>query len=66
MVIEKSKQIEITLNELFNDSKHDRYKIMKGFAKSIFRSIQPTDFKDVYLSISKKQGEYLTQLIKKK
>ena len=58
-------QIESTIEQLFNDSKNDHFKIMKGFAKSIFRSIQPADFKDVYLSISKEQGIELTELIVK-
>ena len=57
-------QIESTLNQLFNDSKNDHFKIAKGVLKSIFRPIQPADFKDVYLSISKEQGRYLVQLIK--
>ena len=39
--------------------------MMKGAAKSIFGPIQPSDFKDVYLSISKQQGEDLKQLIRK-
>ena len=58
------KKIENTINELFNDSKYDPIKMLKGAAKSIFRPMQPTDFKDAYLSISKEQGEDLVQLIK--
>ncbi len=49
-------KIESTLNQLFNESKNDRYKIMKGLAKSALRSIKPIDFKDVYLSITKNKG----------
>lgn len=56
-------QIETTLNHLFNDSKNDHFKIIKGFTKSAFRPINPKDFKDVYLSINKEQGEFLSQLI---
>lgn len=56
-------QIDSTLRVLFNDSKHDHFKMVKGFAKSIFKPIQPKDFKDVYLSISREQGEDLEQLI---
>lgn len=64
MVIEQSNKIDLILNQLFNDSKNDHYKIMKGLAKSAFRPIQPKDFKDVYLSISKEQGKELVALIK--
>lgn len=53
-----------TLNELFDDSKYDRVKMMKGAARSMFRPMQPLDFKDAYLSISKEQGADLKQLIK--
>ena len=56
-------QITNTLNELFNDSKYDLVKMAKGAAKSIFRPMQPSDFKDAYLSISKAQGEDLVELI---
>ena len=63
MVITKQKQIESTLKLLFNDAKNDRIKVMRSIAKRIFRPIQPSDFKDAYLSISKEQGTFLTQLI---
>lgn len=64
MVSKEQNQIETTLNELYNDSKSDKFKVIKGLAKSIFRGIQPSDFKDVYLSISRKQGKELVKLIK--
>ena len=57
-------QIENTIAELYKDSKNDYLKLMKGVAKSMFRSIQPYDFKEAYLSISKEQGEDLVLLIK--
>ncbi len=57
--------IQTTLNYLFDDAKNDNLKVIKGFAKSVFRPIQPKDFEDVYLSISRKQGEELVKLIKK-
>ncbi|OAD40864.1 O-methyltransferase [Polaribacter atrinae] len=60
MVTEK---IEATLEELFKDSKYDRLKMIKGAAKSILRSMEPLDFKDAYLSISKEQGQGLIKLI---
>ena len=58
--------IETTLSNLYNDSKFDILKMMKGAAKSVFRPMQPSDFKDAYLSISKEQGNHLKQLIKEK
>ncbi|WP_298497695.1 class I SAM-dependent methyltransferase [uncultured Algibacter sp.] len=64
MIVAQQNQIVNTLNELYNDAVKDKFKIMKGLAKSVFRPMQPADFKDVYLSISKQQGEYLQQLIK--
>ena len=59
-------QIEDTITDLYKDSKNDYLKMMKGVAKSVFRPIQPSDFKDVYLSISKEQGEGLVNLIQEK
>ena len=56
--------IHHTLNLLFEDAKKDKFKVVKGLAKSVFRSIQPTDFEEAYLSISRDQGETLVQLIK--
>lgn len=57
-------QIKQSLTQLYNDAKSDRFKMMKGLAKSVFRPMQPSDFEDVYLSISEEQGEDLQQLIK--
>ncbi len=54
-----------TLNELFIDSRSDKFKMIKGAAKSIFRPMQPADFEEVYLSISNEQGEHLKKLIQK-
>ena len=64
MVTEQQEQIETTLAYLYNDARYDILKAMKGFAKSAFRPIQPSNFEDAYLSISKEQGEDLKQLIK--
>ncbi|MGS0527891.1 hypothetical protein ACU8V7_24600 [Zobellia nedashkovskayae] len=65
LVVEQPNKIELTLNNLFKDAKSDRFKIIKGLTKSIIRPMQPIDFKDVYLSISKEQGLDLVRLIKK-
>lgn len=56
-------QIETVLNELYKDAKNDYLRMMKGAAKSIFRPMQASDFKDAYLSISKDQGRDLVQMI---
>lgn len=66
MITTQQNQITATLNELFEDAKYDILKMMKGATKSVFRPMQPTDFKDAYLSISRKQGEDLKRLIKEK
>ena len=66
MITKQQKEIESTLKELYNDSKYDMLNMMKGAAKSVFRPMQPLDFKDAYLSISKEQGVGLVQLIKEK
>ncbi len=63
-MIKQQEQIKTTLANLYNDSKCDMLRLMKGATKSIFRSMQPSDFKDAYLSISKEQGADLVQLIK--
>ena len=57
-------QIETTIAQLYNDSKNDYLKMMKGVAKSMFRPMQPSDFKDAYLSISEEQGNDLVEIIK--
>ena len=57
-------QIEIIIDRLYKDSKNDYLRMMRGAAKSIFRPMQPSDFKDTYLAISKEQGIDLIKLIK--
>lgn len=63
MITAQQNQIKTTINELFEDSKYDMLKMVKGAAKSVFRPMQPLDFKDAYLSISKEQGQGLIKLI---
>ncbi len=57
-------QINTVIANLFLDSKLDYLRMIKGATKGIFRPLQPADLKDVYLSISKEQGEDLVKLIK--
>jgi predicted O-methyltransferase YrrM len=64
MIALQQEQITNTLNELYEDSRYDRLKMLKGAAISMYRSMQPEDFKDAYLSISKEQGDDLIRLIK--
>ena len=45
------------LDQLHIDAKKDYMRIGKGIVKSIFRPIQPSDFENAYLPISKEQGE---------
>lgn len=63
MITKQQEQIEATLAQLYKDAKYDRFKMLKGLTKSILRPMQPWDFKDAYLSISKEQGKGLRQLI---
>lgn len=64
MIGEQQTQIKETLHQLFKDSKYDHLRMMKSVAKNMFRPMQASDFKDVYLSISKEQGEDLIRLVK--
>lgn len=60
----ETKQITSTIAELYSAAKYDKLKMIKGVAKSAFRSMQPEDFEEAYLPISNKQGIELVQLIK--
>jgi len=55
--------VEYKLNALHNDAQKDLIRMSKGIIKSVFRPVQPSDFENVYLPISKKQGQALRQLI---
>lgn len=57
-------QIQNTITELYNDSKNDFLKVIPGVAKSVFRPMQPSDFRKAYLAISEEQGKVLTDIIK--
>lgn len=56
--------INFTINDLYLDAKYDKLKMMKGAAKSIFKSFIPENFKEAYLAISKEQGHHLVELIR--
>ena len=51
------------LDALHNDAKKDYMGIAKEIVKSIFRPMQPSDFENAYLPISREQGESIHQLI---
>lgn len=55
--------VENKLNVLHADAEKDIYRMGKGIIRSIFRPIQPSDFENAYLPISKNQGQALRQLI---
>ncbi|SEL99133.1 O-methyltransferase [Aquimarina amphilecti] len=59
-------KINTVIDELFRDSKGDFFKMIKTVSKSVVRPLTPVDFKDLYLSISKEQGEDLTKLVVEK
>lgn len=54
------------IKALYQDAKYDKLKMLKGAAKSLFRSFKPENFEDAYLAISKDQGEALMHLIQDK
>lgn len=59
----KDFSIQQTLNRLHHDSSREMGKILKGLSKGIFRKLQPEDMKDAYIAISRKQGEFLYDLL---
>ncbi len=63
MNITQQGRIKSIIAELYHDAKNDYLRMMKGVAKSIFRPMQPADFKDAYLAISQEQGEGLVKLV---
>lgn len=56
--------IQPVLKALFDDSKNDKLRAMKGAAKALLRPMQPSDFEHAYLSISREQGDDLVRMIK--
>lgn len=63
MNIAKKNIVQNKLTDLHADAAKDFMRMGRGIAKSIFRPIQPADFENVYLPISKEQGDYIHQLI---
>lgn len=63
MSVDKIRVVENKLRVLHKDAKKDYMRVGTGIVKSIFRPIQPSDFKNAYLPISEQQGQALRQLI---
>lgn len=59
----KNDSVEKVLLNLHNDAMKDYMRIGKGMVKSIFRPLQPADFEQAYLPISKEQGKAIRQLV---
>ena len=57
-------KVEATIAQLYHAARNDELKIMTGMAKSLFRPIQPKDFKHAFLAIAPEQGRDLVQLIR--
>jgi len=51
------------LDFLHADARKDPMRMAKGLAKSILRPMQPADFEQAYLPISKAQGETIHQMV---
>ncbi|MFY7669500.1 O-methyltransferase [Tenacibaculum sp. MEBiC06402] len=56
-------RVNNTLDVLHNDAKNDFMRMSKGMIKSVFRPMQPDDFKDAYLPISREQGKEIRKII---
>ena len=56
-------KVESVLNKLHKDASHDFHRMSKGAVKSMFRPMQPIDFENLYLPISREQGQTLKKLI---
>ncbi|MEO1438060.1 MAG: class I SAM-dependent methyltransferase [Bacteroidota bacterium] len=59
----QSKRVKQVLQALHQDARNDYRRMGRGIVKSIFRPMQPEDFKHAYLPISSGQGAHLRQLI---
>ena len=54
---------ENVLRALHKDAKKDKMRMGASILKAAFRPLQPSDFENAYLPISKEQGENIKQLI---
>ncbi len=58
--------INSTLNQLHREASSQKFTLFKSLSKGIFRPLQPVDFKDAYIAISKGQGQYIYDLLLKR
>lgn len=63
MYVQERNIVKTTLKALHQDANKDYFRMSKEIVKSVFRPLQPSDFKNIYLPISKNQGQALRQLI---
>ncbi len=57
--------IDKVLSALHKDAQKDYMRIGRGVVSSIFRPLQPSDFKNAYLPISENQGVTIRDLVQK-
>lgn len=60
------KRVNNTLNRLHKAASNQKWTMIKGMSKAMFRPLQPVDMKDAYIAISKEQGEYIYNLLLEK
>ena len=60
---DKLNQVEIVLNRLHQDANNDAMKIAQRNENAPFGAIQPKDYEEAYLCITKEQGQTLRELI---
>ncbi len=56
--------VSTTLNRLHSEANKEMPTIIKGFVKSIGRSLQPKDMVDAYIAITRQQGELLYTILR--
>ncbi|MEO1409879.1 MAG: class I SAM-dependent methyltransferase [Bacteroidota bacterium] len=52
-----------TLDRLHGEADRQRFTILKGLSRGIFRPLRPEDMKDAYLPISRDQGRFVYDLL---
>ncbi len=56
-------QVIQTLNRVHQEASSQGFTILKGLTKGIFRKLKPEDMETAYIGVSRKQGEYLYDLL---
>ena len=59
----KDARINKTLDRLHKEAAAQRFILLKGLAKGLFRKLEPADMKDAYIPITRKQGAFLYDLL---